>query len=641
MVAEKKVSEAKRVSLGAGEALVKSSAERVGWSHPIEFVLSCIGYAVGIGNVWRFPYLVYRNGGGAFFIPFCLMLVTMGLPIFFLEVIIGQYSRAGPTIAFGRMAPAFQGLGYCTVVVMALVNIYYMVIVAWILFYMFASFSSKLDWAYCDNEYNTNNCYSGLQDLECQKNNSLQIFYNKTCMSISTVCSSFGMDIAVNDTSHCVDSNHTKKALRHLYTRVLSSEEYFSDYVLGIRGATWEDWGGIRWELLGCLTLAWIVCFFCLIKGIQSVGKIVYFTALFPYFVLLALLIRGLTLEGEGASEGNYFYITPKWEKLKEAKIWGDAASQIFYSLGIGCGSLVTLSSYSNITNNCHRDAVFVTIANVLTSIFAGFVIFSIMGFLANQMNMPIDEVVRSETGLAFIAYPEAVVRMPLPNLWAILFFFMLFILGLGSQFAGIQTISAMVLDIRPDLRKYETYVILAICGCCWLLAIPMVFDGGIYLFTLMDWNTCSWAVLLIGFAQVVLASWFYGCNKFLHNIKEMQMKFGRLLYSYWWLSWVALAPITTLGVFVYLMWTYEFPKYGKYQFPLWANSIGVLIGLSTLAPMPIFFFYQLWKRPNRSLLKPTALWSLAAEKELKNDKGSIQTVEFTKGITNISFVES
>lgn len=74
--------------------------------------------------------------------------------------------------------------------------------------------------------------------------------------------------------------------------RILSLVES-SDRVLGLRGATWEHFGGIRWELLGCLTLAWIVCFLCLMRGVQSIGKVVYFTALFPYVMLTALLIRG------------------------------------------------------------------------------------------------------------------------------------------------------------------------------------------------------------------------------------------------------------------------------------------------------------------------------------------------------------
>lgn len=114
-------------------------------------------------------------------------------------------------------------------------------------------------------------------------------------------------------------------------------------------------------------------------------------------------------------------------------------------------------------------------------------------------------------------------------------------------QFAGVQAINTAILDRRPDFRKYEAFVILGICVTCWLLAIPMVFDGGIYLFKLMDWHTASWAILLIGFAEVVIVSWFYGCNKFLDNLAEMKMKFGRYLRGFWWLCWVVLAPLTCL----------------------------------------------------------------------------------------------
>ncbi|XP_016911540.2 sodium- and chloride-dependent glycine transporter 1-like isoform X8 [Apis cerana] len=498
--AKEKTWKRKRVSLGVGGALVEleQDPERGSWGNPIEFVLSCIGYAVGIGNVWRFPYLVYRNGGGAFIIPFVLMLITMGLPIFFLELAVGQYSGLGPNEAFKRMAPALEGLGYCTLVVILLVMVYYMVIVAWTLFYTFLSFLPKLSWAYCDNDFNTNHCYSGLQEIQCQTDDPETIFYNKSCISARHVCRSF--DFEDGNITHCFKADKVE-LLRNLYTRILSSEEYFNDYVLGIRGATWEHFGGVRWELLGCLTLAWIICFLCLMRGVQSIGKIVYFTALFPYAMLIALLIRGVTLEG--ALDGSLWFIMPKWSTLQSTSVWADAASQVFYSLGIGCGSLITLSSYSNFNNNCHRDAIFVTFTNLATSIFAGFVIFSIMGFLARQMGVSVEEVIQSGAALAFIAYPEAVVRMPLPNVWAVLFFVMLFILGIGSQV-----------------------------------------------------------------------------------------------------------------VFVYQIYTYEMPRYGKYIFPNWANAIGILIGLSTLAPMPLFFIRRVWKGPrDRSMFRPKKTWGPAVEK--------------------------
>ncbi|XP_031788424.1 sodium- and chloride-dependent glycine transporter 1 [Nasonia vitripennis] len=641
---KEKPKRAKRLSLGVGGALVELPAdERQGWANPLEFVLSCIGYAVGIGNVWRFPYLVYRNGGGAFLIPFVLMLLTMGLPIFFLELIVGQYVGLGPTEAYARMAPAFQGLGYCTIVVIALVTIYYMVIISWTLFYTFASFSSKLAWAYCDNEFNSPNCYSSLQDAECRAERPDLVYYNRSCMGIEAFCRSFGLASNLSDPTHCykVGGNGPGIELRHLYNRTLSSEEFYNDYVLGIRDAKWEDWGGMRWELLGCISLAWLVCYLCLIKGIQSVGKVVYFTALFPYFVLIAFMIRGATLEG--AVDGILWYISPRWSYLMDARVWADAASQVFYSLGIGCGSLVTLASYSSFSNNCHRDAVFVTLTNLLTSVFAGFVTFSVMGFLMNQMNLPIEEVVRSETGLAFIVYPEAVVQMPLSNLWAVLFFLMLFILGLGSQFAGVQAISCAIMDVRPDLRPHESRVILVVCALGWLLSLPMLCNGGIYLFTLMDWNTASWAVLLIGFAELVLPAWFYGCGRLLHNLAEMQMNFGPLLRAYWRLSWTLLAPATCLGVFIYQMYTYRTASFGDYKFPVWADVIGILIGLSTLAPMPIFFCYHLWRGPRDwSLLKPSSSWGpakKASTPERSSSTASVDKQQHEGGVSNPAFL--
>ncbi|XP_018349316.1 PREDICTED: sodium- and chloride-dependent betaine transporter-like [Trachymyrmex septentrionalis] len=623
MAESKKTSQVKRVSLGVGGVFVEhqDDLKRGAWANQIEFILSCIGYAVGIGNVWRFPFFIYRNGGGAFLIPFILMLITMGLPIFFLELCMGQYTGLGPIKAFSRMAPAFHGLGYCTLVVIFFVLIYYMVIIAWTLFYTFISFSSKLAWAYCDNDFNTNNCYSNLQAEECKTINST-IFYNKTCIAIQTVCSSLGYDN--NNGTHCLSPKNAT-AFVDLYQRVLSSEEYFRDYVLGLRGATWENFGGIRWELFGCLTLAWVVCFLCLVRGIQTIGKVVYFTALFPYVILTILLVRGVTLDG--ADNGMLWYIYPDFSKLEGANVWADAASQIFYSLGIGCGSLVTLASYSNFSNNCHRDAIFVTCTNLFTSVFAGLVIFSILGFLAQKMGMPIDKVVQSAEGLAFVAYPEAVVQMPWSNLWAILFFVMLFILGLGSQFAGVQAINTAILDWRPDLRKYESFVVLAICTTCWLLAIPMVFDGGIYLFKLMDWHTASWAVLLIGFAELIVASWFYGCNRFLANLTEMKIKFGHFLHGYWWICWVALAPITCLAVFGYQLYQTDFRgSYGNYTFPSWASALGIGIGLATLAPMPVFFILEVWKAESfRSLFRPSPLWRAAEQKDTL-DTDSVST---------------
>lgn len=97
-----------------------------------------------------------------------------------------------------------------------------------------------------------------------------------------------------------------------------------------------------------------------------------------------------------------------------------------------------------------------VSATNVFTAIFAGFAVFSVLGFMAFNLDVPVDEVVQSGPGLAFIAYPEAVLLMPLPHLWAVAFFFMMFILGMGSQFGGIEAICTAVIDQWPHLEHHH-----------------------------------------------------------------------------------------------------------------------------------------------------------------------------------------
>ncbi|ELT93481.1 hypothetical protein CAPTEDRAFT_70710, partial [Capitella teleta] len=82
---------------------------RIQWASPTEFLLTCIGYSVGLGNVWRFPYLCYKNGGGAFLIPYVIMIICIGMPLLFMEYSFGQYFGVGSLSIFKKVCPMFQG----------------------------------------------------------------------------------------------------------------------------------------------------------------------------------------------------------------------------------------------------------------------------------------------------------------------------------------------------------------------------------------------------------------------------------------------------------------------------------------------------------------------------------------------------
>ncbi|CAF1064259.1 unnamed protein product [Rotaria sordida] len=537
--------------------------QREEWDRPIEFILSLVGCSVGLGNVWRYPYIAFKNGGGAFLIPYFCVYFLIGTPLYFLELSLGQFTSRGTTAAF-KMSRMFKGVGWAMAINAFLVTVYYNIIIAWCLFYFFASFRRKLPWSDCDNWWNTESC----SNPDVSKNSTI----NYLCLS-------------TNPINNC--SLPTSPP-----------EEYFDNYVLR-RSNSLEAMGSPHWSLALCLLLAWILVAACIIQGIKSSGKVVYFTSLFPYVVIFALVIRGLTLPG--AANGISFYLKPNWTKVREFDVWIAAASQVTFSLSVGFGSILGYASFNKFKSNYLRDCIIVTACDCFTSVFAGFAVFPILGFMSYKTGLPVDQVAKAGPGLAFIAYPQALSIMPGGPFWAVIFFFMLLTLGLDSQFALSDVTISGILDTFTNLRRYKTFVILGYCAVCFLLALPMCAPGGIYLFTLMNEYSSNLSVIVCAFFEFIIIAYIYGFNKFMEDIRMMLDK--RPLEPYWFLTWCISGPIITLIVFFSSIIQFRAPTEGKYVFSTYANVLGWLMVSSSIIFIPgvmIYEFIKAWKATYR-----------------------------------------
>ncbi|GLD51189.1 sodium- and chloride-dependent GABA transporter 2-like protein, partial [Lates japonicus] len=125
------------------------------WANKREFILAVVGEIIGLGNIWRFPYLCFKNGGGVFLVPYVLILFTCGIPLFFLEVSLGQLTGQGAITCWRKICPLLQGLGNGSQIIMLYTVMYYIVILAWAFLYLFSSFNTELPWASCNNTWNT------------------------------------------------------------------------------------------------------------------------------------------------------------------------------------------------------------------------------------------------------------------------------------------------------------------------------------------------------------------------------------------------------------------------------------------------------------------------------------------------------
>ncbi|CAL7951010.1 unnamed protein product [Xylocopa violacea] len=541
----------------------KETNTRSTWNNGLEFLMSCIAMSIGFGNIWRFPFTAYENGGGVFLIPYIIVLFLVGKPFYYMEMIIGQFSSYS-SLKVWSVSPAFAGVGWSQFCSTVALMTYYSSLMAITLFFLVASFSAELPWAKCREEWR-DYCIDSSNKIDGNNINNISAF------------------------AELFDKNQRRS----------SAELYFLKVVLQEKDTIDDGIGLPDWKLMVCLFVSWLSVVLITFRGVKSSGKASYFLAIFPYIILISLLVRAVTLEGAG--NGILFFVTPQWSKLLEPTVWYAAVTQCFFSLSVCFGAIITYSSHNDFKHNIYRDAMIVTSLDTLTSFMAGCTIFGILGNLAHEMGMEdIDKVVKSGAGLAFISYPDAIAKFNfLPQLFAVLFFVMMFVLGVGSI---VGMVSGIISSLKEKLPNVEIWkIVVSVCLMGFAVSTIYVTPGGQFLLALVDYYGTSFVVFVLAFFEITALTWVYGIENFLDDIEFM---LDRKMSSYWRICWFLVAPLILITIFIYTVATLSPLEYGGRGYPTSAHVAGAVLLCFSVSQIPCWMLVEMLRNRNLPLLQ-------------------------------------
>ncbi|XP_045165019.2 sodium- and chloride-dependent betaine transporter-like [Mercenaria mercenaria] len=567
------------------------------WANKFEFFLAIMGYTVGIGSVWRFPIICSRNGGGAFLIPFFFFLITSGGPLYYLEVCLGQFTGQSAGLAF-EFCSLSRGLGILQVALSLCVLWYLISIMVWVLYFLYSSCFSELPWTTCNNPWNTENCTEILEVLTGRKTE--QDIYNT---SVSLLNDSF-YTVTNTDNLSVPNLPFSSSQTNHSNVSTLRSSssvyEFWEYKVIG-RSRGLEDMGSIQPHLVICLFLAWLFCVAAVIKGVKTLGKVVYVTATAPYVFLTIIFIKALTLDG--AIDGIKIFVKPDFSKLLTTQVWLEAAVQVFYSLGPSWGGVITMSSYNRFHQKSFWSSTICVAFAGFTAFYNGMVVFTLLGFMAKSSGMTVTEIAKqSGPGLVFVAFPAALSLMPLPQLWSVLFFLMLIAVVFDSLFGMLETVTSGIIDQFPHQLLDRRILVNIITGLCFFItALPLTMNGGIYIFQLADWYFASFALLIGSLFECIAICWIYGTERFARDIYIMT---GRTVSVILRIMWTILIPLFVTIAFVALLTKYSEPAYGDgYEYSSGAVAAGIFVGMIPIIAMVVVGIVSVLRQKG-SLLK-------------------------------------
>lgn len=483
--------------------------EREQWSGQVGFILSAIGSAVGLGNIWRFPGVAYESGGGAFLIPYLIALLTAGIPILFLDYAIGHRFRGSAPLALKRLGGKLgEGLGWFQVAISAIIAIYYTAVLAWSTSYFV--FSWDLRWG-----------------------------DDPTAFFVGEYLQTAG-------------------------------EPFTLEFVPGV---------------FIPLAIMWIVAIGILaagvVKGVQRANVIII-----PLLVVafLALVIRALTLPG--SLDGLNEFFTPDFAALADPGVWIQAYSQIFFSLSVAFGIMITFASYRRRKSNMTGAGLVVAFGNSSFEILAGIGVFATLGFFAFQQGVAVGDLEGlTGVGLAFMTFPAIVSTMPGGEWVGALFFGALTLAGLTSL---ISILEVVIAAIRDKFALSRAQAVFGFGGTAAVFSLVLL--GSTSGLTALD-TIDAWAnnigIVASAIAMAVIVIWVRrrGGELAAHLSAVSTFRVGRI----WVLLTGLVAPVVLAYMLVRQIITFLTEGYAGYDtWYLWVagwGSVAVMLATAIILP--------------------------------------------------------
>lgn len=415
--------------------------KRSSFTGGIGFVLAAAGSAVGLGNLWRFPYLAAQYGGGIFILVYVILALTFGFTLMATEIAIGRKTKKSPSIAYKQLHPKFGFIGWLSTIVPIIILPYYCVIGGWVVKYMVTFVGGNGKAAAADDYFGT----------------------------------------FIGGSS--------------------SPLVYFAIY----------------------LGLTAIVILLGVEKGIEKISKF-----LMPLLLAISVVIAVYIMTLPGAGAGLKYYLLPDFSKFSLKTVCA-AMGQMFYSLSIAMGILITYGSYARDDTSLTKSVNQIEIFDTAVALLAGLMVVPAVYIFSGEAGTK-----ASGAGLMFITLPKVFEQMKGGMIIGALFFVLVFLAALTSSISLMEAVVSSLMD-RFKIGRVKASVICLVLSV--ILGVPSSLGNGVWsnitimgmdFLTFFDYLSNSVLMPIVALATSIMIGWVLGADTILDEMTKNNEKLGR-----------------------------------------------------------------------------------------------------------------